>query len=130
VYMTRGLCYKPRNSFGRVADAEAPSSLHYDYWRGPAPMIAYNEKKVQPNWASGYERHTFLFEQAVIDRFKASKNQTKTAQLIRFGFNIVNRILHLSTERGMKRRNYSQVNFEHLSIDEKSFKKGHITSPY
>jgi transposase len=25
----------------------------------------------------------------------------------------------------MKRRNYSQVNFEHLSIDEKSFKKGH-----
>lgn len=82
-------------------------------------------KTVQPNWASGYERHTFLFEHAVIDLLKASKNQTKTAQLMRCGFNIVNRSMHLSSERGMKRRNYSQVTFEHLSIDEKSFKKGH-----
>jgi predicted dehydrogenase len=50
VYMARGLCYKPRNSFGRVADGSAPASLHYDYWRGPAAMIAYNEKKVHYNW--------------------------------------------------------------------------------
>jgi len=50
VYMARGLCYKPRNSFGRVADGPAPASLHYDYWRGPAAMIAYNEKKVHYNW--------------------------------------------------------------------------------
>ena len=82
-------------------------------------------KTVQPNWASGYERHTLLFEHAVIDLLKASKNQTKTAQLMRCGFNVVNRIMHLSTERGMKRRNYSQLTFDHLSIDEKSFKKGH-----
>jgi len=82
-------------------------------------------KTVQPNWASGYERHTLLFEHAVIDLLKASKNQTKTAQLMRCGFNVVNRIMHLSTERGMNRRNYSLVTFEHLSIDEKSFKKGH-----
>jgi len=44
---------------------------------------------------------------------------------MRCGFNIVNRILHHSTERGMKRRNYSQLVFDQLSIDEKSFKKGH-----
>ena len=37
---------------------------------------------VKPNWASGYERHTHLFEHAVIDLLKASKNQTKTAELI------------------------------------------------
>lgn len=82
-------------------------------------------KTVQPNWASGYERHTFLFEAAAIDLLKASKNQTKTAELLRCGFNVVNRILHLSTERGMRRRNYSQLAFPHLSIDEKSFRKGH-----
>jgi transposase len=82
-------------------------------------------KTVQPNWASGYERHTFLFEHAAIDLLKASKNQTKTAALLRCGFNVVNRILHLSTERGMQRRNYSQLTFQHLSIDEKSFRKGH-----
>ncbi|MEB2783159.1 hypothetical protein [Algoriphagus persicinus] len=65
------------------------------------------------------------FEHAVIDLLKASKNQTKTAQLMRCGFNIVNWIMQLCTERGMNRRNYSEVTFEHLSIDDKSFKKGH-----
>lgn len=92
------------------------------------PRIITSEgkvKTVQPNWASGYERHTFLFEHAVIDLLKASKNQTKTAQLMRCGFNVVNRIMHLSTQRGMARRNYSALVFDQLSIDEKSFKKGH-----
>lgn len=44
---------------------------------------------------------------------------------MRCGFNVINRILHQSVERGMKRRSLSQVYFDHLSIDEKSFKKGH-----
>jgi transposase len=61
----------------------------------------------------------------VIDLLKASKNQTKTAELMRCSFDVVNRIIHLSTERGMSRRALSSVSFDHLSIDEKSFKKGH-----
>jgi transposase len=80
-------------------------------------------KTIQPNWASDYELHTLLFKHAVIDLLKASKNQTKTARLMRCRINIVNRIMHLSTERVMKRTSYSQVTFKHLSIDEKSFKK-------
>ena len=98
------------------------------YIRCQLPRIITSEgkvKTVQPNWASGYERHTYLFEHAVIDLLKASKNQTKTAQLMRCGFNVVNRIMHLSVKRGMDRRNYSELTFDHLSIDEKSFKKGH-----
>jgi transposase len=79
---------------------------------------------VHHNWASDYEQHTFLFEYAVIDLIKASKNQTKTAQLMRCGFNVVNR-MHLSTTRGMGRRNYCKLVCDQLSIDEKSFKKGH-----
>ena len=82
-------------------------------------------KTVQPNWASGYERHTYLFEHAVIDLLKASKNQTKTSKLMRSGFNVVNRIMHLSVKRGMDRRNYSELTFDYLNIDEKSFKIGH-----
>ncbi|SFT48400.1 Predicted dehydrogenase [Algoriphagus locisalis] len=50
VYMARGTCFKPRDSFGKVADSTPPESLHYDYWRGPAEMIPYNEKKVHYNW--------------------------------------------------------------------------------
>lgn len=80
---------------------------------------------VVPPWASKHERHTYLFEHAVIDLLLATKNQTKTAKLMRCGFNIINRVIHLSTDRGLSRRNLSNLQFEHLSIDEKSFKKGH-----
>jgi transposase len=78
-----------------------------------------------PPWASKHERHTYLFERATIDLIKATKNQTKTSEIMRCSFNVVNRIMHISTERGMERRGLSELEFEHLSIDEKSFKKGH-----
>jgi len=104
------------------------------YIRCSLPRIKTSDGKVktiQPSWASDHERHTYLFEHAVIDLLKASKNQTKTAQIMRCGFNVVNRIMHLSTKRGMGRRNYTKLVFDQLSIDEKSFKKGHqyITCP-
>lgn len=82
-------------------------------------------KTISPPWADSHERHTYLFERVAIDLLKATKNQTKTAELLRCGFNVVNRIMHLSTERGMKRRMIKESFFEYLSIDEKSFKKGH-----
>jgi len=50
VYMARGLCIKPRDSFGIAKDSQAPASLHYDMWLGPAPMRPYNEKRVHYNW--------------------------------------------------------------------------------
>jgi predicted dehydrogenase len=50
VYMARGLCYKPRDSFGIAPDGTAPASLHYDMWQGPAQERPYNEKKVHYNW--------------------------------------------------------------------------------
>ncbi len=82
-------------------------------------------KTVKPSWASGYERHTYLFEHAIIDLLKATKNQTKTAEFMRCSFNVVNRIIHNSTQRGLQRRNLSELVIRELSIDEKSFKKGH-----
>jgi predicted dehydrogenase len=50
VYMARGLCIKPRDSFGIAKDGQPPASLHYDMWLGPAPMRPYNEKRVHYNW--------------------------------------------------------------------------------
>jgi predicted dehydrogenase len=50
VYMARGLCYKPRDSFGIAKDSEAPAGLHYDMWLGPAPYRKYNEKRLHYNW--------------------------------------------------------------------------------
>lgn len=92
------------------------------------PRIKDKEGKVKTitvPWASKYERHTYKFESKVIDLLLATKNQTKTAQYIEVSFRVVNRIIHISSERGMNRRNHKELVFEHLSIDEKSFKKGH-----
>ena len=50
VYMARGLCIKPRDSFGIAKDSQAPATLHYDRWLGPAPERPYNEKRVHYNW--------------------------------------------------------------------------------
>ena len=50
VYMARGLCIKPRDSFGIAKDSMPPATLHYDLWLGPAPYRRYNEKKGHYNW--------------------------------------------------------------------------------
>jgi predicted dehydrogenase len=50
VYMAKGLCYKPRDSFGIANDSEPPASLHYDIWLGPAPWRSYNERRGHYNW--------------------------------------------------------------------------------
>lgn len=50
VYMAKGTCYKPRDSFGIAPDSEPPATLHYDYWLGPCQWQPYNEKRVHYNW--------------------------------------------------------------------------------
>jgi predicted dehydrogenase len=50
VYMARGLCFKPHDSFGIAKDSEPPVTLHYDTWLGPAPYRRYNEKRLHYNW--------------------------------------------------------------------------------
>jgi len=82
-------------------------------------------KTVDPPWASSHERHTYLFEHLVIDLLNATGDQTRSAKLLRCGFNVVNRIMHLSVRRAMTKRPLGGAHFTHLSVDEKSFKKGH-----
>lgn len=50
IYMAKGLCYKPRDSFGMAEDEQPPEGLHYDMWVGPAEYFPYNEKKLHYNW--------------------------------------------------------------------------------
>ncbi len=50
VFMARGMCFKPRDSFGIVKDSAPPSTLNYDLWLGPATYRPYNELKGHYNW--------------------------------------------------------------------------------
>jgi len=103
--------------------------LHYkSYVRCRIPRVLCEDGKVRQisiGWADKHDRHTFSFEVRVIDLLKATKNQSKTAEYLDCGFRLVNRIMHRCTQRGMNRRDCSYVPFEHISIDEKAFQKGH-----
>ena len=82
-------------------------------------------KRVSTSWSNQRDRHTYSFEIKVIDCLRATQKQTRTAELMGCSFRLVNRIIHRCTDRGMSRREISDLPFEHISIDEKSFKKGH-----
>ena len=82
-------------------------------------------KTIRLGWADKHDRHTYSFEIKVIDTLLATKNQTRTSELLRCSFRLVNRIIHQCTDRGMLRREIQKYPIDHISIDEKSFKKGH-----
>lgn len=79
---------------------------------------------IQVPWADNYNRYTYMFEEFVLMVLQATQNQSKTAGLIGSKFDMVNRIMHNSVRRGLKRR-LTKLKYYHLSLDEKSFKKGH-----
>jgi transposase len=81
-------------------------------------------KTIEVPWAEDSARFTFLFERFAIDLLQATKNQRQTAALLDCGYNIVNRIMHRASERGMERRRKDYPIY-HLSLDEKSFHRGH-----
>jgi len=50
VFEARGMCFKPRDSFGIAEDSMPPETLNYDMWLGPAQYRPYNVKKGHYNW--------------------------------------------------------------------------------
>lgn len=75
-------------------------------------------------WAEKSSRHTRLFERLTIDLLRMTKNQTKTAVLLRTSFDSVHHIMHRAVERGLSLRQET-VPIVHLGIDEKSFQSHH-----
>ena len=51
ITVARGLCYKPRNSIGKVdKPIPVPEGVDYDLWCGPAPMDPIRRKKFHYDW--------------------------------------------------------------------------------
>ena len=50
IYMSRGLCFKWRNTIGHKPERPVPAGVHYDAWVGPAPMKPFTENRFHYNW--------------------------------------------------------------------------------
>jgi predicted dehydrogenase len=50
VYMTRGVCFKWRDTIGRAAPEPVPPGVDYDLWTGPAPMQPFTKNRFHYNW--------------------------------------------------------------------------------
>ncbi len=50
VYMTRGLCYKTRNTIGKAPVEAVPQGVDYDLWLGPAPRREFTRNRFHYNW--------------------------------------------------------------------------------
>jgi predicted dehydrogenase len=50
IYMAKGLCFKPRDTIGKMMDAPVPAGVHYDLWLGPAPYKPFNPNRFHYNW--------------------------------------------------------------------------------
>jgi predicted dehydrogenase len=50
VYLSRGLCFKWRDTIGHTAVSPVPEGVDYDLWTGPAPLLAFTKNHFHYNW--------------------------------------------------------------------------------
>jgi len=50
VYLSRGLCYKWRDTIGRKPREAPPAGFDYDLWLGPAPDRGFTRNRYHYNW--------------------------------------------------------------------------------
>lgn len=91
------------------------------------PRVHCPEHGVQTvvvSWSQPGSRFTHLFERFALDVLRATKVQAQAAQLLRLSAGQIHDLMHRAVNRGLSRRNQEQAR-PHLSLDEKSFQKGH-----
>ena len=91
--------------------------------RVPRVLCSSGVKTISVPWANVSERMTRKMEVALILYLHSTKNITKTKKHFGCSFRTVQRIMKRSVDYGMSVRSVSVP--EHLSIDEKAYKKGH-----
>ena len=50
IYMTRGLCLKPRGSIGHTSNSNIPEGVDWNTFLGPAPYRPFNENRFHYKW--------------------------------------------------------------------------------
>jgi predicted dehydrogenase len=54
VYMTRGVCFKWRDTIGHAPVEPVPAGVDYDLWTGPAPTKPFTRNRFHYNWHWNY----------------------------------------------------------------------------
>lgn len=116
-----GLCYHRKVRTRRHLDC-------YEFKcfvRCQVPRIksSVSVRTIKMPWANALNRYMDAFERWAINLLQATKNQAKTAKLIRSKFDTVNRMMRRGIAHGLKRRSLDAI--AHVSIDEKAFQRGH-----
>ncbi|MXX97499.1 MAG: ISL3 family transposase [Rhodothermaceae bacterium] len=129
----RLICPKTGETGTLYDHRKARSWRHLDWFqfqcfvhcRVPRVKSCAGVNTIEVPWSSASQRFTEAFESWTIRLLQATKNQTKTAQLLRCKFDVVNRILHRSVARGERRRNLHDIS--HVSVDEKAIHPKYAT---
>jgi len=50
VYMSRGLCFKWRDTIGHASEEPVPAGVHYDLWTVPAELLPFTRNRFHYNW--------------------------------------------------------------------------------
>lgn len=74
----------------------------------------------------GITQFTFVLADGkkTIETLQSTKNQTKTARLLRLSFEQVHGVMLRAVERGLEQRDKNRV-YKHICMDEKSIRRGH-----
>ncbi|MBW6500607.1 MAG: Gfo/Idh/MocA family oxidoreductase [Bacteroidales bacterium] len=78
IYLGRGTVYRSRPSIGRKPDGPVPKGVNWDLYRGPAPMIPFNENHFLYNWHWYWDTSTSEF----------GNNGTHAMDILRLGMKI------------------------------------------
>lgn len=81
-------------------------------------------KQLEVPWAGPKSRFTEMFECLAIRLLQMTRCQSRTAGILRLNPGQVHALMHRAVNRGLSRRELGAV--EHVSLDEKSFQKGHV----
>ena len=90
VYMGRGTVYRHRATIGRKADSDIPKGVNWDLFRGPAPMIPFNQNHFLYNWHWYWDTSTGEF----------GNNGVHAMDRIRLGMNINEHPVKISCSGG------------------------------
>jgi predicted dehydrogenase len=50
IYLSRGLCFKWRDTIGHTPVTPVPAGVDYDLWTGPAPRLPFTKNHFHYNW--------------------------------------------------------------------------------